>query len=64
MVMREADSTPPVTVSQKKRTAAMTTLTAGPAAATHSSCSGSSGIRSSRATPPMGSRVISRVRIP
>ena len=52
--------TPPVADIHTNRTAAMTTLTAGPARATHSSCFGSSGMRSIRATPPMGSRVMSR----
>src|SRR2546425_9596971 len=33
--------------------AAMTTFTAGPASDTHTSCRGSSGMRSSRDTPPM-----------
>lgn len=43
---------------------ASTTLTAGPAIATSSSCFGWSGMRSILATPPMGSSVMSRVRIP
>ena len=42
----------------------MATVTAGPASAIRSSCLGSSGIRSSRATPPMGSRMTSGVRTP
>ena len=42
----------------------MTTFTAGPASATQSSWSGTSGIRSSRAKPPIGSNVMSLVRIP
>ena len=37
---------------------------AGPASATQSSCMGLSGIRSRRATPPMGSSVISLVGMP
>ena len=39
-------------------------VTAGPASAMTSSCAGSSGIRSRRATPPMGSRMTSGVRTP
>ena len=42
----------------------MATVTAGPASAISSSCVGSSGIRSSRATPPIGSRMTSGVRTP
>ncbi len=42
----------------------MTTFTAGPARATQNSWAGWSGIRSSRATPPIGSKVMSRVRTP
>jgi multidrug efflux pump subunit AcrB len=45
-------------------TAAITTFTAGPAMATQNSCIGFSGMRSSRASPPMGRRVISRVFTP
>ena len=45
-------------------TAQITTLTAGPASATRISCFGSSGIRSSRASPPMGNSVMSGVLIP
>ena len=44
--------------------AAMITLTKGPLMATISSSEGLRGMRSSRATPPMGSRVMSGVRIP
>ena len=39
-------------------------VTAGPARAISSSCLGSSGMRSSRATPPIGSRITSGVRTP
>jgi hypothetical protein len=46
--------------STRKSTPAMARLMAGPASATSSSSLGFSGIRSRRATPPMGSRVISR----
>ena len=42
----------------------MRTFTAGPAMATTSSCIGLRGIRSRRANPPMGSRVMSGVRMP
>ena len=42
----------------------MTKFTAGPASATTSSCAGSSGMRSSRATPPIGSSVMSGVCTP
>ena len=42
----------------------MTTFTAGPATAITNSCQGDVGMRSSRARPPMGSRVISGVRMP
>ena len=42
----------------------MTMFTAGPASATTSSCDGSSGMRSSRATPPIGSRTTSGVCTP
>jgi hypothetical protein len=42
----------------------MMTFTNGPATAMINSCTGSSGIRSSRATPPMGSSVMSGVLIP
>ena len=45
-------------------TAAMTTFTAGPASATMISCRGFSGMRSSRASPPIGSSVMSGVRMP
>ena len=38
-------------------TSAITTLTSGPAIATSNSSLGFSGMRSSRATPPIGSRV-------
>ena len=44
--------------------AAMTMFTAGPASATTISWPGFSGIRSSRASPPIGSSVMSGVRIP
>jgi len=43
-----------------KRSAAITTLTAGPAIATRSSWSGFSGNALKRATPPIGSRMMSR----
>ena len=42
----------------------MTTLTSGPATATTSSCQGLSGMRCSRATPPMGSSVMLGARMP
>ena len=45
-------------------TPAMTTLTSGPASATTNSCPGFSGIWSIRATPPIGSRMTSRVCAP
>jgi hypothetical protein len=54
----------PVALSARYRSAAMPTLTAVPATATQNSCIGWSGIRSSRATPPIGSSVMSRVRMP
>ena len=50
--------------SHPYRSNAITTFTAGPASATQSSSRGSSGMRSSRATPPIGSNVISRVLMP
>jgi hypothetical protein len=46
------------------RTSAIMTFTAGPASATTISCPGFSGIRSSRATPPMGRSVMSGVWMP
>ena len=42
----------------------MTTFTAGPASETQTSWRGLSGMRSSRDTPPMGSKVMSRVGMP
>src|SRR6266404_3344039 len=51
---------PPAT----NKPSAITTLTIGPATAMTNSCTGSSGIRSSRATPPMGSNVMSGVLMP
>jgi hypothetical protein len=42
----------------------MASVTAGPAKAINSSCLGSSGIRSSRATPPIGRMSTSGVRTP
>ena len=42
----------------------MARVTAGPASAMSSSCRGSSGMRSRRATPPMGRRMTSGVRTP
>jgi hypothetical protein len=54
----------PVASNPTTSNAAMAKFTAGPASATHSSCRGSSGMRSSRATPPMGNSVISRVLMP
>ena len=42
----------------------MTTFTAGPASATTISWPGFSGMRSSRASPPIGSSVMSGVRMP
>jgi hypothetical protein len=54
----------PVAKSTAARIAAMTTFTAGPAAATTNSSSGRSGIRCKRATPPMGKSVMSRVGMP
>ena len=53
-----------VACNQTNKAAAMTTLTAGPASATHNSCIGWEGIFSRRATPPMGSKMMSRVAIP
>ena len=50
--------------SKTIRIAAMRTLTAGPASATTTSSSGFSGMRSSWATPPMGSNVIFGVLMP
>ena len=47
-----------------QNTTAITRLTAGPANATQSSWRGTSGMRSNRATPPIGSSVISRVWMP
>ena len=44
--------------------AAITRFTAGPASATTISCAGFSGMRSSEATPPIGSSVTSGVRMP
>ena len=44
--------------------AAIATFTAGPAIATTISCWGLSGMRWRRATPPMGSKTMSRVTIP
>jgi len=55
LLRKELDIAPP---------AAMMTLMAGPASATQSSWTGLSGMRSSRATPPMGSRVMSFVPMP
>ena len=48
----------------KMSTAAMITLTIGPARATMISSLGFSGMRSSRATPPIGSSVMSGVFMP
>ena len=48
----------------KISTTAMTTFTAGPASATTISCPGFSGMRSSRARPPIGSSVMSGVLMP
>ena len=45
-------------------TSAITRFTAGPASATTISCDGFSGMRSSEATPPIGSSVTSGVRMP
>ena len=59
--MLSAGGRPP---RKANRTPAITTFTAGPARATTSSCFGSSGMRSSRATPPMGSKVTSGVWMP
>jgi Zn-dependent protease len=42
----------------------MTTLTAGPAMATRNSSLGFSGMRSSRDTPPIGSKITSGVETP
>ncbi len=42
----------------------MASVTAGPASAISISCLGSRGMRSSCATPPMGSSVMSRVPTP
>ena len=39
-------------------------VTAGPARATHNSCNGWVGNLSSRATPPIGSKIMSRVLMP
>src|SRR3972149_1606347 len=52
----ESDQRLVVSRSETNRATAITTLTAGPASATHSSWPGSSGIRSRRATPPTGAR--------
>ena len=46
------------------RAIAIATLTSGPAMATRNSSYGSSGMRSSRATPPIGSSVTSGVDTP
>jgi len=64
MLTRTTGSYCPCSVSRKNRPSAMTTLTAGPASATQNSWRGSSGILSSRARPPMGKSVMSRVRMP
>jgi hypothetical protein len=47
-----------------KSIAAMATFTSGPAMAMATSCPGRSGMRSRRATPPMGKSVMSRVFTP
>src|SRR5438876_1209342 len=57
-------SVPPRDAMTTKRESAIIAVTAGPAAAMTSSCFGSSGIRSSRATPPIGRSVMSGVLIP
>ena len=59
--MRSGVKLPPKSTSS---TAAMTTLTAGPATAITSSWLGRSGMRSMLATPPIGRRVMSRVSMP
>ena len=61
---RSTDSHNPDACSQTRSNSAIATFTAGPASATHSSWMGSSGIRSSRVSPPIGRSVMSRVRIP
>ena len=55
---------PPVSRSTKNSTMAITRFTAGPASATHSSCTGFSGIFSMLATPPMGNNTIFLVVMP
>ena len=59
-------SEPPSSVALVTRTrpSPITTLTSGPAIAMRNSSSGFSGMRSSRATPPIGSRMTSGVRTP
>src|SRR6266536_2245865 len=73
MVSNCAMRPPPSTVAGLSRAcdppatnkpSAITTFTSGPATAIINSCTGSSGMRSSRATPPIGSNVISGVLIP
>ena len=65
VVLRELSGVQePETASHKARRAAMATFTAGPAMAIQNSCAGLSGILSSRATPPMGSSVMSHVPTP
>ena len=54
----------PVTARPREMTPASKTLTSGPAAATRNSLPGSSGMWSTRASPPMGSRVMSLVGMP
>ena len=55
---------PYAATSPKNNSAAIATLTAGPATAIHNSFHGSDGIRCSRATPPIGSNVMSCVGTP
>ncbi|MNY72669.1 hypothetical protein D3C86_2112780 [compost metagenome] len=47
-----------------KISTAIATFTSGPAIAIANSCPGSSGMRSSLATPPIGRSVMSGVRMP
>ena len=53
-----------VALSQTNRAAAIATFTAGPERATHNSWIGLVGSFSKRATPPIGSRMMSRVLMP
>ena len=54
----------PAMARMEKATPAMTKFTNGPATVIQNSCLGSSGIRSKLATPPIGSKVMSRVFTP